>query len=305
MDWLNYHHLLYFWTVAREGSIVRASETLRLAQPTISGQIRKLEEVLGVKLFERAGRGLVLTDAGRLAYRYAEEIFTAGRELMDATRGRATARPLQLVIGVVDVMPKLVAYRLIEPALRLPQPIKVTCNEGTPKRLITELAIFGLDLVLSDEPVSEQIRVRAYNHLLGECGVSVFGTAKLANKYRKGFPQSLEGAPMLLPSASTKLRRSLDGWFDSLKLRPMIRGEFDDSALMKVFGQSGTGLFFAPSVIEQEVKQQYGVKCFGRTDAVRERFYAISVERRLKNPAVLAISEAAQTELFPRFTPDR
>ncbi len=197
------------------------------------------------------------------------------------------------------MLPKLVAYRLIEPALRLPEPIKITCVEGTPKRLITELAIFGLDLVLSDAPVSEQIRVRAYNHLLGECGTSVFGTARLVKKYRKGFPHSLNGAPMLLPSADTALRRSLDGWFESLKIRPMICGEFDDSAFMKVFGQSGTGLFFAPSVIEKEVEQQYGVKCLGRTDAIRERFYAISVERRLKHPAVLAISEAAQTDLFP------
>jgi LysR family transcriptional activator of nhaA len=298
MDWLNYHHLLYFWTVAREGSIVRASEKLRLAQPTISGQIRKLEDSLEVELFERVGRGLVLTDAGRLVYRYAEEIFTLGQEVIDAARGRRPGRPLRFVVGVTDVLPKLVAYRLIAPALRIPEQVEIVCVEGTPERLLTELAIFGLDLVLSDAPISKQIRVRAYSHLLGQCGVSFFGTAKLTRKYQKDFPRSLDSAPMLLPSASAALRLSLERWFQSLKIRPIVCGEFDDSALLKVFGQAGTGLFCAPSVIEDEVKQQYRVKLLGRTDAVQERFYAMSVERKLKHPAVVAISEAAQADLF-------
>ena len=298
MDWLNYHHLLYFWTVAREGSIVRASEKLRLAQPTISGQIRKLEESLEVRLFDRVGRGLVLTDAGRLVYRYADEIFTLGQEVMDAARGHRPGRPLRLVIGVTDVLPKLVAYRLIAPALRIPEHVEIVCVEGTPERLLAELAIFRLDLVLSDAPISKQIRVRAYSHLLGQCAVSFLGTAKLVRKYKKDFPHSLDRAPMLLPSGSAALRLSLDRWFESLKIRPHVCGEFDDSALLKEFGQAGTGLFCAPSIIEDEVKQQYRVKLLGRTDAVQERFYAISVERKLKHAAVVAISEAAQTELF-------
>ena len=203
-----------------------------------------------------------------------------------------------MVVGVTDVLPKLVAYRLIAPALRIPERVEIICVEGTPERLLTELAIFGLDLVLSDAPISKQIRVRAYNHLLGQCGVSFFGAAKLAGKYQKDFPRSLDGAPMLLPSGSAVLRLSLDRWFESLKIRPTICGEFDDSALLKVFGQAGAGLFCAPSVIENEVKNQYRVKLLGRTDAVKERFYAISVERKIKHPAVVAISEAAQEELF-------
>ena len=196
------------------------------------------------------------------------------------------------------MLPKLVAYRLIAPALRIPERVELVCVEGTPERLLTDLAIFGLDLVLSDAPISKQIRVRAYNHLLGQCGVSFFGTAKLTRQYQKDFPRSLDRAPMLLPSANAALRLSLDRWFESLKIRPIVSGEFHDSALLKVFGQVGVGLFCAPSVIEDEVKQQYRVKLLGRTDAVQEHFYAISVERKLKHPAVVAISEAAQAELF-------
>jgi LysR family transcriptional activator of nhaA len=295
MDWLNYHHLLYFWTAAREGSIVRASEKLRLAQPTVSGQIRKLEEALDLRLFERVGRGLVLTDAGRQIYRYAEEIFTLGQEVLDTARGYRAGRPLRLVVGVTDVLPKLVAYRLIAPALREIEDVELVCVEGPPERLLAELAIFGVDLVLSDAPFSRQIRVRAYNHLLGRCPISFFGTAEFARKYRRDFPRSLDGAPMLLPSASAAIRPLLERWFESLEIRPLVRGEFHDSALMKVFGQAGSGLFCAPTVIEDEVKQQYRVKLIGRTEEVQESFYAISVQRKIKHPAVLAISAAARS----------
>jgi LysR family transcriptional regulator, transcriptional activator of nhaA len=298
MEWLNYHHLLYFYTVAREGSVARAAEQLRLAQPTISGQIRALEESLGERLFARSGRHLVPTEMGRVVYRYADEIFSLGRELMDTLRDRPTGRPVRLVVGVADALSKLIAYRLIEPALRLPEPVHVICREDKPERLLAELSVHGLDLVLADAPLSPAVRVRAFNHLLGECGVTIFAAPRLAATLRRGFPQSLEGSPFLLPADDTMLRRALDHWFDAIGVRVQVAGEFDDSALMKVFGQAGTGAFAVPSVIEREVRRQYGVSLVGRVDAVRERFYAITVERRIKHPAVVAISQAARTELF-------
>jgi LysR family transcriptional activator of nhaA len=298
MEWLNYHHLLYFWTVARLGSVSRATEELYLAQPTISAQIRALEESLGEKLFTRVGRNLTLTEVGRTVFRYADEIFSLGRELGDTLKGRSVVRPVRFVVGVTDAMPKLVAYRLLEPALRMADPIRLVCHEDKTERLLAELAVHGLDLVLADAPIGPTIKVRAFNHLLGECGVSVFAVSKRASAYRRRFPQSLDGAPFLLPTENTVLRRSLDQWFEAEKIRPLVVGEFEDSALLKVFGQSGTGLFAGPSAIEQEIKQQYGVQVVGRIDALRERFYAISVERKLKHPAVLAISDSARQKLF-------
>lgn len=298
MEWLNYHHLLYFWTVAREGSISRACEKLFLAQPTISGQIRALEKSIGAKLFTRAGRSLVLTETGRTVYRYADEIFSLGRELLDTLKGRPTGRPLRLVVGVADVLPKMVSYRLLEPALRLPEPVHIICWEGKPDRLLAELSVHGLDVVLSDSPFSPTVKVRAFNHLLGECGVSVLGTAGLAKPLRRGFPRTLDGVPFLLPTDNTTLRRSLDQWFDTKGIRPAVRAEFEDSALLKVFGKAGVGLFVVPTAVENEVCQQYNVRVVGRIQDVRERFYAISVERKLKHPAVIAISETARKELF-------
>lgn len=298
MEWLNYHHLLYFWTVAREGSVARACEQLHLAQPTISAQIRSLEESLGAKLFAREGRGLAMTDTGRVVYRYADEIFSLGRELRDTLRGRPTGRAMRLAVGVADVLPKLVAYRLLEPALRLPEAVQIVCTDGKPEELLGELARHKLDIVLSDAPLGPGAKVRAFNHQLGECGVSVLGAAALARAHGGTFPQSLDGAPFLLPTEGTALRRSLDHWFDARGFRPVVAGEFEDSALLKAFGQAGTGLFVVPSVIEVEVCRQYQVETLGRIEAVRERFYAISVERRLKHPAVVAISEAARRELF-------
>ena len=300
MEWLNYHHLLYFWMVAREGSVTRASQQLRLAQPTISGQLRSLENALGEKLFARVGRGLVLTEVGRVVYRYADEIFGLGRELQDTLKGRPTGRPVRLMVGVADVLPKLMAYRLLLPALTLPEPVHVVCREGTPEKLLAQLSVHGLDLVLSDAPMSPGLNVRAFSHLLGECGVSFFGSAKLVAAHRKGFPKSLRGAPLLLPTENTTLRRSLDQWFDTHGIRPRVVGEFEDSALLEVFGRAGKGLFPAPDSIEAEVRAHFGVKLVGRLPGVRERFYAISVERRLKHPAVVAISEAARQEIFGR-----
>jgi len=298
MEWLNYHHLLYFWTVAREGSVARACEKLHLAQPTISGQLRALEKSLGEKLFTKVGRNLVLTDTGRMVYRHADGIFSLGRELMDALKGRPAGRPQRLVVGVVDVLPKLIAYRLLEPALRLPEQVQVICHEDKPERLFAELSVQALDIVLADEPPGPAVKVRAFSHVLGECGVSIFGTARLAAAYRRGFPRSLDGAPFVLPTSNTSLRKSLEQWFDTEGIRPAVRGEFEDSALLMVFGQTGAGVFAMPSAIDKEVQKQYGVRLIGRVDSVRERFYAISIERKLKHPGVVAISEAARLRIF-------
>jgi LysR family transcriptional activator of nhaA len=297
MEWLNYHHLLYFWTVARLGTIARASQELRLAQPTISGQIRALEDQLGEKLFQRAGRNLVLTEIGRMVYGYADDIFSIGRDLMDTLKDRPTGRPVRFQVGVADEVTKIIAYRLLEPALRLADPVQIVCRDGSADRLLTELATHALDLVIADTPISPTVKVKAFNHPLGESSVTVFGTAKLAAPRRKGFPRSLEGAPFLLPTAGKTLRRTLDHWFDQHAIRPRIVAEVDDSALLTTFGQAGAGLFVAPTVIEKEVMRQYGVVSVGRLDAVRERYFAISVERRLKHPAVKAISEAANLML--------
>lgn len=298
MEWLNYHHLLYFWVTAREGSIARASSQLRLAQPTISGQIRALEQGLGEKLFVRSGRRLVLTDVGRTVYSYADEIFSLGRELMSTVKGLPTERPVRLVVGLADVVPKLIAYRLLEPALRLPGPVQIVLREDRPERLLAELSTHALDLVLADAPLSSAVRIRGFSHLLGECGVTVFAAPRLAARHRRGFPRSLDGAPFLLPTEGTSLRRSMDHWFEAEGIRPRVAGEFDDNALLKVFGQAGVGFFVAPSVIEAEVRRQFRVHVVGRMPSIRERFYAISVERRLKHPAVVAITETARRKLF-------
>jgi len=298
MQWLNYHHLLYFWVVAREGTIAAACKELHLAQPTISAQLRSLERSLGEKLFTRVGRNLALTETGRVVYRYADEIFSLGRDLLDTVQGRPTGRPLRFNVGVADVLPKLVAYRLLEPALNLPEQVQLVCHEGSPPELLTRLAVYELDLVLSDSPIGPDVKVRAFNHLLGECGVSIFGTKELVAKYRRRFPKSLDGAPFIVPTANTALRRAMEHWFDSEDIRPAVFGEFEDSALLKVFGQAGVGLFASPTVIEEEVQRQYRVKVVGRLESVRERFYAISVEKKVKHPAVLAIADQARQKLF-------
>lgn len=294
MDWLNYHHLMYFWVVAREGSVAKACEKLHLAQPTISGQIRALEKSLKASLFAKSGRNLVLTETGRTAYQYADEIFSLGRELQDTLHNRPTGQVIRFVVGVADALPKLITHRLLQPALTLSEDIQVTCYDGEPDRLMGQLALHELDLVLSDVPANPRLGVRAYNHLLGECGITFFGTDELAKRYRKGFPQSLDGAPFLLPAGNVNLRRTLEQWFDQLGIRPQIRGEFSDSALLKVFGQFGDGLFAAHDIVAGEVKRMYGVSEVGHDDSLRESFYGISVEKRIKHPAVLAITAAAR-----------
>lgn len=298
MEWLNYHHLLYFWTVAREGSIVRACDKLLVAQPTISGQIKMLEDALGEKLFMKSGRGLALTEVGRVVYRYADEIFGLGRELQDVLKGRPRGRPLRLVAGISDLLPKFIAYRILQPALAMPEPVQLVCHEDASERLLVDLIEHKLDVVLSDAPLSPGVRVKAYSHLLGSCPAALFAAPALARAHRKNFPACLDGAPFLLPMEGSSLRRSLDHWFDSLKIRPRIVGEFQDSALMKTFGEAGAGIFASPVVIEKEVRAHYSVTRIGLLPSVVERFYAISVERRIKHPAVLRISEQARDKLF-------
>lgn len=298
MEWLNYHHLLYFWTVVREGSISKAAEKLRLAQPTISAQIRQLEESLGERLFQRQGRTLVPTDVGRLVYRYADEIFGIGRELMETLRGRPAGRPLQLTVGVANAVPKLIVYRLLRPALQGPDAVHLMCREDRAETLLAELATHTLDVVITDAPAPEHVRVKAFNHLLGESETSFFAPPALASRLRRKFPMSLQDAPALLPAPNTALRRGIDEWCAKQQLQLRVVGEFEDTALMKVFGQAAPAVFPAPSVIEQDISRFYGVRVVGRTGGVKERYYAISVERRLKHPGVLAITTTAREDVF-------
>lgn len=298
MDWLNYHHLLYFWMVAREGSIAAAAEHLHLSQPTISSQVRRLEQSLGEKLFRRSGRGLVLTDVGQRVFEYAQEIFALGRELVDVVKGQPAGRPVRLNVGMPDVLPKLIAYRLLEPAFAMAEEMRVVCLEGKLGDLLADLTLQRLDLVLSDSPVTPAMHIRAFNHRLGQCGITFFGTANLTKQYRRRFPASLGEAPLLLPTVTNAMRRSLDQWFYHEGIRPRILGEFEDSALLNVFGQAGQGLFPGPTAIEGEIRRQYDVRVVGRLEEVRERFFAVSIERRLKHPAVLAITNTARQQLF-------
>ena len=298
MEWLNYHHLLYFWTVAKEGSVAKASEVLRLAQPTVSGQIKQLEHSLGEQLFRRKGRNLVLTDTGELVFGYADEIFGLGRELMDSLRGRPSGRPGRLNVGISDVFPKLIAFRVLEEATVLDPPVEVVCKEDKTERLLAELSVHGFDLILTDTPFSGQVSVRAFNHLLGQSAVGLFSEKRLADKYRRGFPANLDGAPFLLPTTHSVLRRALDRWFDSHGIRPRIVAEFDDSALMKVFGAHGKGIFPAALAIEDDIRQDFSARKIGAVEGVTEQFFAITVERRIKHPAVQAISQAARESLF-------
>jgi LysR family transcriptional regulator, transcriptional activator of nhaA len=298
VEWLNYHHLLYFWLVAREGGLAGASKRLRLAQSTISGQIKALERSMGERVFVRSGRRLVLTEVGRLVFRYADEIFALGSEMQDALRGRSGTRPLDLVVGIADVVPKLVARRLLEPATRLAETVRLVCREDKPERLLSELAIHNFDVVILDGPLPASVRIRAFSHLLGETGVEFFGPARLAEQLRGGFPRCLDGAPMLLPTDNTSLRRSLDPWFELHGIRPHVVAEFEDGALLSAFGQAGHGIFPVPSVVARDVQRQGQLRRIGTVPDVRERYYAVSLDRRLKHPALVAIQEEARQKLF-------
>jgi LysR family transcriptional activator of nhaA len=297
---LNFHHLRYFWLAAREGGVTAAAAAADVGQPVVSAQIRRLERSLGVRLLEKSGRRVRLTEAGRVAFEYADDIFRLGRELAGAVRdGHAPGRPPRLTVGVADVVPKLVVCKLLDPAYDLPQGVRLMCEEDTTERLLVALASHALDLVISDSPPAGGPRVKVYTHPLGECGVTVFAATAIAAGLRQGFPGSLHRVPFLLPTPDATLRRSLDQWFDEHGVQPDVRGEFADSALLKVFGQSGRGAFALPQVVEADVLDQYGVEVVGRTDEVRARFYAITAERKLTHPAVLAIRTAARGRLFP------
>jgi LysR family transcriptional activator of nhaA len=298
MEWLNYHHLFYFWTVVQEGNLTAASARLRLAPSTVSAQIARLEESLGGKLFRRVGRGLEPTDLGRTVFRYANEIFLLGREMMDTLRGNPATGPLSLRVGIVPVLPKLIVRKLLEPVFTLPERVHLLCHEDNEEDLLGELAVHKLDVVLNDAPLRKGLHVKAYNHLLGECGITFLAVKKMAKTLRAGFPESLDGAPMLVPVEMTVLRQWLERWFESLNIRPVIIGEFADSALLKAFGQHGDGVFASPSVVEEDIQHQYSVQVVGRTKIIRERYYAISCERIIKHPAVTAISDAARHNLF-------
>ena len=298
MDWLNYHHLLYFWVVVRKGSIKDASEELNVSQPTISTQLQALEDSLGQKLFTRRPRKLLPTEAGRLVYRYADEIFSLGREMTKALKGQSPHHPLRLTVGVIDSLPKMVVYELLEAALNSSTPTHLICEEGKLEQLLANLAIHELDLVLADTPVPSTIRVQAYSHLLGESKVFLFASPDLAKNYRKGYPESLTGAPFLLPKITTGLRRDLDSWFALNDIHPYVVGEFEDSAMQKAFGKAGRGIFPGSSIMEREICRQYQVQVVGEVMNVKERFYAHTVHRRLKHPAVVAISELARKNTF-------
>jgi LysR family transcriptional regulator, transcriptional activator of nhaA len=298
MEWLNYHHLFYFWTVVREGGVSKAATKLRLSQPTVSAQVKLLERALGEPLFQRKGRTMVLTDIGRVVDRYADDIFSTGRELLETLKGQPSGRAPQLTVGVADAVPKLVVRLLLRPATEGPGAVRITCREGHPDQLVALLAAHTLDVVISDAPAAPHVRVRVFSHLLGESGTTFFAGEQLARRLRRRFPRALTGAPILLPTTDTALRRSLELWFETESLRPQIVGEFEDPALLNVFGEDGRAVFPAPTAIEREIVRSYGLAVVGRTTAVRERYYAISAERRLKHPGVVAITSAARTEVF-------
>jgi LysR family transcriptional activator of nhaA len=299
MEWLNYHHLLYFWLVAREGSVTAAAKILRLAHPTLSGQIHRLEEVLGEKLFVRKGRALVLTDQGRVAFRYADEIFNLGQEFLDTLRGRSEGRPLRLVVGVSDVLSKSIVHRMLQPVFELGDAVHLECRESrTAREFLGDLATHAVDVVLSDAPAGPGSSVRTYSHELGDCGTTFFASPRHARRWRRRFPESLDGAPALLPSADSTFRRALKVWFDAHGVRSRVVAELDDSALSMVFAEAGLGVVAAPDVLERELCKRYRVEIVGRARDVRQRFFAISVDRKISHPAVAAICEAAREKLF-------
>ena len=296
---MNYKHLHYFMQVAKSGSVMRASEQLHLTPQTISGQIQLLEEALGSALLAKSGRRLVLTEAGRLALGYAEEIFSLGAELQEAVREPSKiGRTLEFRVGVVDVVPKSMAYRLVEPATQLPEPVRVVCREWKLDSLLAELALHRLDLVISDAPIPASISVRAFSHRLGTSGVNFFAAPALFERYNGAFPQCLDGAPMLLPSEDSALGQRLRAWFQARSLHPRVVGEFDDSALAKEFGRRGAGIFVGPSVLSNEIEKQLNVRTLGVAADVIDEFFAISVERRVTHPCVVAITQSARNELF-------
>jgi LysR family transcriptional activator of nhaA len=297
---LNYKHLHYFWVAAKAGGVARAAERLHVTPQSISGQLKLLEESLGVELFRRIGRNLELTEAGRMALTYAEEIFPRGDDLQEAMAHHRGDKPQLLRVGIADVVPKSVAFELLRPVLELPQPMRIVCREWRLTELLAELAVQRLDVVIADAPMPREVDVRAFSHPLGTCGIAFFAAPTLARRIKGAFPRSLDGVPMLVPGDDAAVRPRLMQWLAAQRVRPHIVGEFDDRALMHDFGQAGSGVFAAPAPLRDHLRERYAVVALGATDEVVEAFYAISVERRVTAPAVLAMREAGRKSLFER-----
>ena len=296
---MNFKHLYYFWVTAKAGGVMRAGEQLHTTPQTLSGQIKLLEDWLGRKLFQKSGRNLELTEDGHLALGYADQIFTLGAELETAVRqAHGGQRVLDFKVGVADSVTKSVAYRLLEPALSVPEPIRLICSEGKFSDLLAQLALHRLDLVIADEPMSKRISVKAFNHPLGRTTMSFFCAPSLKAQLKGPFPECLNGAPLLIQGAQASVRQQLEGWLTRHQVHPRIIGEFDDGALMTAFGREGRGVFMGPSVMEVETAAQFGVEVIGRTDELVEEFFAVSVERRITHPCVVAITDAARGQLF-------
>lgn len=298
MAGLNFKHLRYFWMVAKSGSIARASEQLHLTPQSISGQLGEFEGTLGVELFRRVGRGLELTETGQRMLGYAEQIFTLGSELLESLHENALPQSVPFRVGIADSVPKMVAYRLVEPSLDHQEPIKLICREGRLTTLLADLAVHRLDMVIADRPMPGNLNVRGYDHFLGESGISLFGAQSLVGQAAQAFPRMLENAPFLMPGSEVALHARLLRWFEAERLRPRIIGEFDDSALLQAFGQAGAGFFAGPTAIEESITRQHEVQVVGRIDSVREQIYAITNERKLTHPLIAAICRFAQHDIF-------
>ena len=297
MEFLNYHHLRYFWVVAKEGGLRKAAEKMHVSQPTISAQIAALEGLVGEKLFRRGGRALALTEAGQHVLVYAEEIFSIGQDLLDSVKQRPTSRPLRLRLGVADALPKLVTYHIIKPIFSLPQPVQLSCWETKVSDMLVELTAYRLDLVLADEPASSGVTTNVFNHFLGECGVTFCAEPQLAAKLRRGFPKSLNGAPALLPMSNSGLRRSLEKWFHAIGVRPRMVGEVEDPAFVNILALKGLGFMAVPTLVAKEIVTRFGFRAIGRTDDCKQQFYAITPERKRTHPAVAAITSHAKAAL--------
>ena len=297
MRTLNYNHLYYFWTVAREGTVARAAEILHLTPQTISGQLGEFETRLDACLFTRNGRKLVLTDTGRMVYDYADNIFRLGNELTDILRRGIQTKSQPLNIGLIDVLPSLISYRVIQPIFQFDN-VSINCRSGKIDELLAELSIHRLDLVLSHSPLNTSGNIRAYNHHLGDSGITFFIAADLVGEYRDDFPASLDNAPLLLPTMNTPLRRSMEQWFRQSGITPYIYGEFETSGLQHYIGEAGAGIFVAPTVIKQQILQRYNVGAIADEPSIKESYYLISSERRLKHPASIAIFDNARNNLF-------
>lgn len=295
---LNFKHLRYYWMVAKTGSIARAAEQMHLTPHAISGQLNEFERALGVELFRKVGRNLELTDAGRRILGHADSIFTTGDELLDTLRDQVATKRRAFRVGVSDAVSKPITYRLLEPALSLPEPLRLICTEGRLSVLLAELALHRLDMIIADRPMATNLNVRGYNHLLGECGLTVFGAPSLLKKINKPFPALLNEAPFLLPGEDVAIRPKLLHWLEMNKLRPSIVGEFDDGALIKAFGKAGAGFFVGSSAMKIDICAQYQVHAVGQIDTIMEQIYLITTERRLIDPAIIAISDAAKRDIF-------